>query len=253
MKNTIIGLFLISLLFFGCIGSGTAPTTQPNNTNTTVPVIVQPAAAPSFTITTPVSGAKIETPKTTADVILTLDISNLIIKPKGNQVKDGEGHFILTLDSSTNPTETFSKTTTLSSVSVGAHTLKVELVKNDGSSYSPEISKYAQFTVVQKIVTYQPKTHEIVINDFTFVPATITVNVTDSITWVNKGKYPRSATSNIQDQNAEYLLPSFDTGMISPGANATVKITTAGTYNYQSINYPSMTGKITAMNTGTSG
>src|SRR3989339_2221618 len=215
MKNVIISLFLVSLLCFGCIGQQTTPTTPTNQTTPTIPIITQPTVNPSFSITAPASGAKIETTGTTIDVTVTLDIQNLIIKPKGSQVKDGEGYFVLTLDSSTSPKDAFSKTNTLTGVGVGAHTLKVELVKNDGSSYSPEISKYVQFTIVQKSTVYQPKTYQVVINDFTFVPATITVNATDSITWVNNGKYPRSATS-ISDPNADYLLRfEFDTQMIS--------------------------------------
>jgi LPXTG-motif cell wall-anchored protein len=68
-----------------------------------------------------------------------------------------------------------------------------------------------------------------------FQPTTINVNVGDSVTWVNTGLNPHSATSP---------TGAFDTDVFDPGTSRTVTFNTAGTFSYICKPHPWMTGAI---------
>ena len=87
----------------------------------------------------------------------------------------------------------------------------------------------------QESTEYIPVEHTVYIYDFSFEPEDITVNVGDTVTWVNQGQYPRSALcANI-----------FDSGVVTSGESASVAMTLAGDCDYISYNYPTMTAHIT--------
>lgn len=71
--------------------------------------------------------------------------------------------------------------------------------------------------------------------DFAFNPGTITVEVGTTVTWVNQGAVPHTATGN----NGE-----FDTGQLEPGQSGSVTFDTPGTFNYFCQIHPNMTGSI---------
>ena len=63
----------------------------------------------------------------------------------------------------------------------------------------------------------------VTIADFTFAPATITVNQGDTVTWNNNGPTPHSATANDG---------SFDTGILKKGQTSSHTFDQAGTFSY---------------------
>jgi plastocyanin len=68
-----------------------------------------------------------------------------------------------------------------------------------------------------------------------FQPATVTVEVGDTVTWSNADAVPHTATADDG---------SFDTGTISGGASASHTFTTAGTFAYHCEVHPTMTGTV---------
>jgi plastocyanin len=77
--------------------------------------------------------------------------------------------------------------------------------------------------------------NEIVIENFSFEPATLTVKVGTTVTWVNKDDEPHTATATDKRFNSKTL----DTGdRFSQEFNA------PGIYNYYCALHPKMTGKI---------
>ena len=68
-----------------------------------------------------------------------------------------------------------------------------------------------------------------------FQPATVTVEVGDTVTWSNQDGVPHTATADDG---------SFDTGTISGGASASQTFTTAGSIPYHCEVHPSMTGTV---------
>jgi plastocyanin len=73
------------------------------------------------------------------------------------------------------------------------------------------------------------------IKDFAFGPATLTVKVGDTVTWVNKDVAGHSATADDG---------SFDTGVMSQGESGSHTFTQAGTYEYHCTPHPNMKGTI---------
>ena len=59
--------------------------------------------------------------------------------------------------------------------------------------------------------------------DNAFGPATITINVGDTVTWVNNGEHDHTATADDR---------SWDSGELAPGGSFSHTFTTAGTFGY---------------------
>lgn len=78
--------------------------------------------------------------------------------------------------------------------------------------------------------------NEVVIEDFAFAPATLTVSVGDTVTFTNKDLTSHTATA---DDGT-----SFDTGLLGQNESATVTFDTAGTYTYHCTPHPTMKGTI---------
>jgi plastocyanin len=77
--------------------------------------------------------------------------------------------------------------------------------------------------------------HTILISDFTFAPATLTVTVGDTVTWTNMDPVIHTATAN---------SGAFDTGDLAQGESGSITFTEAGTFSYICTPHPSMTGTI---------
>ena len=77
----------------------------------------------------------------------------------------------------------------------------------------------------------------VTIDNFAFSPATVTVNVGDTVTWTNAegGGIPHTATSD---------TGAFDTGSIADGASAAITFSTAGTFPYHCTIHPTMLGTV---------
>ncbi len=79
--------------------------------------------------------------------------------------------------------------------------------------------------------------HTITIADHRFSPAQLAVAAGDTITFVNQDKAPHTATANDG---------AFDTGRLSAGESATVKVGVAGVHAYICKIHPSMRGTVNA-------
>lgn len=76
----------------------------------------------------------------------------------------------------------------------------------------------------------------VTISDFQFAPASITVDVGDTVTWSNAGPTAHSATAT---------GGSFDTGIFPEGQSRSHTFTEAGTFAYICTPHPQMKGTVT--------
>ncbi|MFH1222461.1 MAG: hypothetical protein V1492_05240 [Candidatus Micrarchaeota archaeon] len=226
MRRLII-LGLLFVLLFGCINNPPPVENTTNTTNQTPPLVM-----PSFTIATPSEDETFKVQGTSGAVDIVLTTKNLILKQSGVK-KIGEGHFAFALDDATS-VPVYQKTYTLDNVATGEHVLRIELVHNDGSSYSPKISRSVRFFVENEIKIYVPVEYVVSIKDFSYEPATLEANVGDKVTWVNNGAYPRSAT----------CVGKFDTQVLGPGKNATITLTEPLECDYIALTHSAMKGHI---------
>ena len=79
--------------------------------------------------------------------------------------------------------------------------------------------------------------HKVDIKGMVFSPATLTVEVGDTVTFTNRDGVPHTGTATDK---------SFDTGFLSEGQSGTVDISKAGAFEYFCMVHPSMKGEITA-------
>lgn len=85
--------------------------------------------------------------------------------------------------------------------------------------------------------TARAATVNVSIAGFAFSPGTLNVQVGDTVTWTNNDSVPHTATSDSGS-------PSFATGQLDPGANASVTFATPGTYTYFCAIHTDMRGTI---------
>jgi plastocyanin len=230
MKKLFV-LFALFLLFLGCIGPAPPqqqPQPQENKTNETQ----QQPVYPNFVIVTPKNDDVFKITDDSIDINVSLSTTNLVLKQPGGQAKIGEGHFRIILDNQQSIIVT-TKSYTLKGVGVGEHTLKIELMNNDNTSYSPRIIKTVYFRV-EKEVTNEPQIINVSIEDFAYNPSEVTIKVGDYVKWTNNAKFPRSITATDQSFNK----------LLAPGESYTFKFTKTGVYEYNSVNWPAMKGKI---------
>jgi LPXTG-motif cell wall-anchored protein len=84
----------------------------------------------------------------------------------------------------------------------------------------------------------------VTIADFSFAPATITIDQGDTVTWTNNGPTPHSATAN---------GGSFDTGILKAGQSASHTFSQAGTYSYFCQPHPFMKAAVVVQAAQTGG
>ena len=83
----------------------------------------------------------------------------------------------------------------------------------------------------------RPTRHEVVIDNFRYLPDTLAIAVGDTVTWVNHDYVPHTATA--EDH-------TWDTGSIAPDSSATVVIRRAGAHPYLCTFHPTMRGLLRA-------
>jgi hypothetical protein len=69
--------------------------------------------------------------------------------------------------------------------------------------------------------------------DFSFSPASITVNVGESVTWVNAGEEPHNAVGD-----------NFSTALLQAGKSGSKSFASAGTFSYICTVHPQMKGTV---------
>jgi plastocyanin len=229
------------MMFVGCLGEQ-API-EDNDTQTEPPPVpvVKP---PSFTILSPGEGETVFTEGDSLDVTLALSTQNLVLRQPGGAAKKGEGHMRVSVDGGP-AVVMVGKNLVLSSIAPGEHTIEVEVVNNDQSSYSPMVKRSVAFTIERtKPAEYEPSEYTVTINDFAYAPAELTVMDQDSVAFVNEGAYPRSATCFIDGKQV------FDTGVLGPGASKTIQMEGVFECEYYSTTHRAMTGMITVQSNG---
>ena len=77
--------------------------------------------------------------------------------------------------------------------------------------------------------------NEVVIENFSFEPATLTVSAGTTVTWVNRDDEPHTATATDKRFNSKTL---------DNGDRFSQEFKAPGTYNYYCALHPKMTGKI---------
>lgn len=92
------------------------------------------------------------------------------------------------------------------------------------------------FGGVARAQKHSAQTHTVVIHNFAFQPAELTVNVGDTIVWKNKDIVSHTVTA--ADGN-------FDSDEIKPGKSWKLVTTKAGTFAYGCSPHPNMHGKFT--------
>ena len=73
-----------------------------------------------------------------------------------------------------------------------------------------------------------PGANEVWMQNIAFVPASKTISVGTTITWINKDNYPHQPTSGIPN----YPDGMFKSGSLTTGDTYSFKFSTAGTFNY---------------------
>ena len=84
-----------------------------------------------------------------------------------------------------------------------------------------------------------PKVVTVVIDEFKFEPAAVTVHAGDTVEWKNDDFVPHTATADGEAQK-----PAFDSGTIHKGAAWRYVPRKKGTYNYSCTFHPNMKGKL---------
>ncbi len=79
--------------------------------------------------------------------------------------------------------------------------------------------------------------YQVVIDNFTFSPATVTAPVGTRVTWVNHDDVPHTATSRTKPR-------AFDSGALDTDDTFSFVFKTPGTYEYFCAVHPHMTGKV---------
>ncbi|MEW6722155.1 MAG: hypothetical protein AB1324_02750 [Candidatus Micrarchaeota archaeon] len=244
MRVLALGLVLVMLVFSGCFLF--QEEVVANNT-TAPPPPPPPPKVPTVTIAGPSSGEVVLIPigSETAEVTLSITTQNLILKAPGGAKKVGEGHFRVTVDDNV-PVTVTSKTYQIPGLAEGQHTIKVELLHNDRSQYSPAISKTAVFAVeAEKPLEYVPVDYTVAITGSGYDPASLTVKVGDRVTWVNDGQMPQTATCFVGGRKV------FDTGSIASGKSVTIAMTEIVECEYYSQLFRALTGTLMVESNGT--
>jgi LPXTG-motif cell wall-anchored protein len=84
----------------------------------------------------------------------------------------------------------------------------------------------------------------VTIADFSFSPASLTINQGDTVTWTNNGPTPHSATANGGE---------FNSGILKAGQSSSHTFSQAGTYSYYCQPHPYMKGTIVVQAAQTGG
>jgi plastocyanin len=240
MKSLILVL-LACLTMTGCVMFEE----QVNVTeNVTEPPPPPPAPTPSFSISSPLSGELVMIAEEYGDINLVMSTSNLILRPDGGMKKIGEGHFMISIDGEL-PVKSSSKIFVIPAMTAGEHNVEVELVHNDETSYSPKIVQSVSYTVEQEEPEeYVPQEYTVDVQDFTYEPESLTVKVSDKVTFTNKGNFPRSATCFIGGSEV------FDTEVIASGDSVTITMNRIMECEYYSITHMAMKGTIKVESNG---
>jgi LPXTG-motif cell wall-anchored protein len=111
-------------------------------------------------------------------------------------------------------------------------------------SQAPAVSRAGSAIIALSTpISHAANDTTVTIADFQFTPATVTIHVGDTVTWVNHGPSAHTATAN---------NGSFNTGVLQKGQSASHTFTTAGNFTYICSIHPFMHGTIVVLANTTS-
>ncbi len=238
MKYIILTMLFMSVMFSGCIFGEE----QVVENETVAPPPPPPPKVPTFAITGPLDGEVMIIPEEGGEASLILSSQDLVLKPPGGAKKVGEGHYRITINGES--TE-FAGRIYNFEIDQGEYNVEVELMHNDRTAYFPSIRRSVSFSVqYAEPEVYVPQEYKVAINDFSYDPAELTVMVSDTVTFENKGAYPRSATCFVNGKQV------FDTGVLAPKASKTITANAPFECEYYSTTHRAMTGTLVSESNG---
>ncbi len=232
----ILGIILVFL--FGCINLDVQddPQVDPIEVDDDVVVV---EFNPSFSLIYPSLGADLESVDEYMDLDVLLQTSDVTLTVPSSTNVEGEGHFVLTLDGDS--VVSAENSYVFKNVGVGEHTLKVELVNNDGSSHYPQLQETISFNVVaQSGPTYEAKVHSVVLENGVFSPSSLDLKVTDKIVFGNLDSIPHGI-------KVVYISTGEDLAISSPlinGQTFEVTFDDVGDYEFSSLSIPTISGTV---------
>lgn len=120
--------------------------------------------------------------------------------------------------------------------SVGPPANSTSVAATPGATPAPVTSPTAEATPVAAVIGVADGP-TVVIVDFAFEPAALRVAVGSTVTWLNQGQAPHTA-SGIEPGE------SFDTGILGPGQPGGFRFDRAGTFPYRCLIHPEMVGQV---------
>lgn len=236
IRNLFLLLVILGSVFllFGCVNEQASPTENVSVSNQTPP---KPTPSPILTIVSPQSGATLSSSGKTYVVDVSINYQNLVLKSPSKTNKKGEGHikyFVDDVDMGLIQSKSFA----LAPLSLGEHKLRVEVLNNDGSPYSPRVFKEVFFTIAPLDAPLASSEYVIEILDSGFKPALLNAHVGDSVVFVNRMSSPQSALSVVNG------VELFNTKVIGPNMNSSVTLTSSGEIEYYSFVRPHVKGKL---------
>lgn len=115
--------------------------------------------------------------------------------------------------------------------------LAAALVAGCGDDAATPPAPATESTPAPTASTKATSTSEVGIEDFTFVPKTITIEAGAGVSWTNEDTASHTATIAEGAQ-------TFDTDTLETGQTATVRFDTPGTYAYVCLFHPYMKGTV---------
>lgn len=109
---------------------------------------------------------------------------------------------------------------------------------------APEVQKLADEKPAPAPKVIASAAAGVTIQDFAFGPASVTVNVGDTVTWTNQDDIGHTATAD---------GGQFDTGILNKGQSGSATFDTAGTFTYYCQPHPNMKGTIVVQAASTGG
>jgi plastocyanin len=172
----------------------------------------------------------------------------------------GYGHYHVWVDAPEKPSSlanlvlmpgTNGFTLDLSAWGEGKHTIRIEPAQNDHTMYDPAtpvtftVNVSGAATPEASPASADASAGETVVkmtNELRFTPASVTVNVGQTLTWINASSIPHTTTDDpaknpVAQAHPEYAqLPAgaaaWDSGLLQPGESYSQSFTVPGTYHY---------------------
>jgi plastocyanin len=114
----------------------------------------------------------------------------------------------------------------------------IEEGKSSSEAAMPAMeSDHGTTTPTQQDTPAAAAPNQIVIDNFTFNPSTLTITAGTQVTWVNHDDVPHTVTHSVKPRQ-------FDSGTMDTDAQFSHKFMTPGTYDYFCALHPRMTAKI---------